>query len=231
MESFSFSIFPQHMKRLITSVMLVSATCLAIAAAKYFLWPTAKSAHAQIVSIHEGSVTVVPPAMVLEKLASKSTTIEKYCKANGYNSSFCFMIDMSLPSRKQRFFIYNLKRAMVLDAGLVTHGAGSIGSGGQLSFSNTPGSNCTSLGKYKIGKDFYGKFGLAYKLHGLERGNSMAFKRAVVLHAHDCVPAHEIYPLTICPSLGCPTVSTDFLQTLKQYIDGSAKPVLLYIYN
>jgi hypothetical protein len=33
------------------------------------------------------------------------------------------------------------------------------------------------------------------------------------------------------PSLGCPTVSPQFLQTLKTYIDRSGKPVLLYIYR
>ncbi len=141
------------------------------------------------------------------------------------------MVDMSLPSGKKRFFIYNLKKKSVLAGGLVTHGSGSVSSDGQLVFSNRPGSNCTSLGKYKIGREYYGRFGLAYKLHGMDAGNSKAFERFVVLHAHACVPGREIYPLLICPSLGCPTVSPPFLQQLKTFIDGSAKPILLYIYT
>ncbi len=172
-----------------------------------------------------------PEGHVAKKLSTRSTGIKSFCKAKGYNSDYCFMVDMSLPSGKARFFIYDLNSNDVQGAGLVTHGSGSVAAGNQLQFSNKPGSNCTSLGKYKIGKDYYGRFGLAYKLHGLDQSNSRAFERFVVLHAHACVPGFEIYPLSICPSLGCPTVSPAFLQKLKGYIDQSAKPILLYIYK
>lgn len=141
------------------------------------------------------------------------------------------MIDMSVPSGKNRFFIYDPRVDKVRGAGLVTHGSGSAVTSDQLVFSNKPGSNCTSLGKYKIGKDYYGRFGLAYKLHGLDQSNNNAFARFVVLHAHPCVPGFEVYPVSICPSLGCPTVSPAFLLELKTYIDRSAKPVLLYIFK
>jgi hypothetical protein len=49
-------------------------------------------------------------------------------------------------------------------------------------YSNVVGSNCTSLGKYKIGKRSYSNWGINihYKMHGLESSNSNAFKRHVV---------------------------------------------------
>lgn len=141
------------------------------------------------------------------------------------------MIDMSLPSGRQRFFVYNIKKDSIEMGGLVTHGSGSITGREDLFFSNEPGSNCTSLGKYKIGNAYQGRFRLAYKLYGLDKTNSKAFERFVVLHAHSCVPANDVYPLPICPSQGCPTVAPEFLQKLTRYINSSDEPILLSIYK
>jgi hypothetical protein len=171
------------------------------------------------------------PKNDLLKLKQKTLEVAAFARAHGYNDRFCFMIDMSIPSGKQRFFIYNLKKDSIELAGLVTHGAGSVTSNDQLFFSNIPGSNCTSLGKYKIGKPYMGKFGLAYKLYGLDTTNNKAFERFVVLHAHACVPVLEVYPRAICPSLGCPTVAPAFLKKLSEYLDKKNKPVLLSIYR
>ena len=110
-------------------------------------------------------------------------------------------------------------------------GSGSDEGADDLIFSNKANSYCTSLGKYKIGKSYSGKFGMAYKLYGLENTNNNAFDRFVVLHSHSCVPNNEIFPVPICVSLGCPTVSPAFfLDKLKAYLDESLQPVLLWIY-
>lgn len=141
------------------------------------------------------------------------------------------MIDMGIASGSKRFFVFDLKSDSIVQAGLVTHGSGINHSPGSIAYSNEPGSNCTSEGKYKIGKSYSGKFGLAYKLHGMDKSNSNAFNRFVVLHAHPCVPDNEIAPLKICMSWGCPTVSPAFLNQLKIYIDQSEKPILLWIFK
>ena len=209
-------------------LLLSSVTLLALG---YFYWykPKTKITGKRFVPSPERNVAV--DNSFLKKINRTAYELQSYCKAKNYNSTCCFMVDMSIPSGKQRFFVYNFKKDSVEIAGLVTHGSGSITAGDELFFSNRPGSNCTSLGKYKIGNDYYGRFGLAYKLHGLDKSNNKAFERFVVLHAHSCVPANEVYPLPICPSLGCPTVSPAFLKKLKQYLDVPGKPILLYIYK
>ncbi len=63
----------------------------------------------------------------------------------------------------------------------------------------------------------------------LNSSNSNAFKRYVVLHAHDCVPESDVNPLPICQSDGCPTVSLLFLQDLKAILDDSKKTMLLWM--
>lgn len=165
----------------------------------------------------------------LLRLNKKAIQAKDYINEHGFEDEHCFLVDMRIPSGKNRFFVYNLNKDSVEIAGLVAHGSGINNSDAPV-FSNTPNSYCTSLGKYKIGNSYYGKFGLAYKLYGQDKTNSKAFDRFVVLHAHECVPDDEISPLPICESWGCPTVSPAFLTLLKSYISEAAKPVMLWIY-
>jgi L,D-transpeptidase catalytic domain len=167
----------------------------------------------------------------LVRLEKYTGAVKAYTIKNNFNNRYCFLIDMKMASGSKRFFVYDLKNDSILLAGLVTHGSGLNNFTDSAVFSNVPGSNCTSLGKYKIGKSYFGTFGLAYKLYGLDKTNSNAFDRFVVLHSHPCVPDYEITPRHICRSWGCPTISPLFLNQLKMYIDRSDKPILLWIFN
>lgn len=164
---------------------------------------------------------------LMTRLTGHARPLLAYAKQHGYNTQTCFLIDMSMESGKNRFFIYDLKKDSVMDAGLVTHGSCN----NERKYGNEIGCGCTSLGRYKIGKPYKGKFGLAYKLHGLDSTNNNAFKRFVVLHAHSCVPDGEVNPLPICRSEGCPTVSIPFLKKLASVIDSSNQPMLLYTFD
>jgi uncharacterized protein YxeA len=166
---------------------------------------------------------------VFARLKQKADDIALFAKDNGYNTQYCFMVDMKIESGKKRFFVYNLLKDSVELSGLVTHGGGKTNTG-KIQFSNEANSLCSSLGKYKIGNSYTGKFGLAFKLYGLDDTNSNAFNRFVVLHSHSCVPNAETAPFPICESWGCPTVAPSFLSELKNYITQSDKPVLLNIY-
>lgn len=165
-----------------------------------------------------------------ERLKQRSVLAKEFTRLRGYNTSFCFFLDMRIASGKKRCFLYNLEKDSVEIAGLVAHGSGSGRAGEAVSFSNAPNSCCTSLGRYRIGKPYLGRFGLAYKLYGLDETNNKASERFVVFHAHPCVPADEIAPATICESWGCPTVAPGFLSSVKNIIDKAQKPVLLWIY-
>jgi len=214
--------------KLFTIVFLLLA---ASAASAYFFWYKPKFSHHRpcntiAVTKNEGHTN---EAAIL-RLKQKAGPLRSYADKNNYSSKHCFLVDMKIQSGRYRFFVYNLEADSIETAGLVTHGSGSGIDAEQLIFSNIPNSNSTSLGKYKVGRSYMGKFGLAYKLHGLDNSNNKAFERFVVLHAHSCVPNEEISPLPICESRGCPTVAPAFLTKLKAYIDTSPHPVLLWIY-
>jgi hypothetical protein len=138
---------------------------------------------------------------------------------------------MSIESGKNRLFVYDLKKDSVMDAGLVAHGRCNKDWLNGRQYGNEVGCGCTSLGRYKIGNPYNGKFGRAYKLHGLDSTNNNAFKRYVVLHSYTAVPDAEVHPLPICQSDGCPMVSASFLQKLATIIDKSSQPILLYTFD
>ncbi|HVM88857.1 MAG TPA: murein L,D-transpeptidase catalytic domain family protein [Puia sp.] len=165
------------------------------------------------------------------KIRNKAEQIKEFAQEKNYSQTIIFLIDMSLPSGKNRFFIYDCKKDSVIATALVAHGSGNYGFSLNAKFSNACESGYSSLGKYKIGKKYHGSFGIAYKLYGLDSSNSNAFKRNIVLHAYDCVPRNETYPYPICNSRGCPMVSPDFMKEIQQIIDTDKKPVVLWVFN
>jgi hypothetical protein len=176
----------------------------------------------------DASVTLEIPDKIPKTLTSEA---KHFIQKHKFNNSICFLIDMSLESGQDRFFLYDPSTDSILDKGLVTHGRCNEAWLTGRRYGNEIGCGCTSLGKYKIGQRYNGTFGLAYKLHGLDSTNANAFKRFVVLHAHECVPDDEVHPYPICQSDGCPTVSKKFLTKLALVIDTSSRPILLWIYD
>jgi hypothetical protein len=164
------------------------------------------------------------------KVTNNRLLLKEYAAKNKCNQDYAFIIDMRIPSYKKRFFVYNLKKDSLLTSGLVAHGTGSETFKGELVFSNTPDSRCSSLGKYKIGTSYNGIWGFSYRLTGLDSTNSKALQRAIVLHSLSCIPDNETDEYPICFSYGCPMVSPAFLQQLKGYISKQGKnPILLSI--
>ena len=164
-------------------------------------------------------------------LKEQAGNILAYAKKNNYNTQQCFLVNMNINSGTNRFFVYDLKKDSLLDAGLVAHGRCNENWLTGRKYGNAPGCGCTSLGKYKVGKPYKGRFGLAYKLYGLDSTNNNAFKRFVVSHSHSCMPDKEVDPYPVCQSDGCPMVSPIFLNKLAGIIDGSSKPILLYTFD
>lgn len=154
-----------------------------------------------------------------------------YAVNNNLSTQYCFLIDMSLPSGRKRFFVYNLEKRSMASSGLVAHGSCNETFLSHPKFSNSLNTGCSSLGKYKVGEFYRGKYGNSFRLYGLDNSNSNAYKRGVVIHGYDCVPDEEIYPMVLCNSLGCPMVSYRFFNRLSQLIKQSEKPILLWVYR
>jgi len=159
-----------------------------------------------------------------------------FCKTENFNEDYYFLVDLSLHSGKNRFFIYDFKTNKITNESLVTHGSCDQFEANETQwekakFSNRNDSHCSSKGKYKIGKRDFSSWGIKVKywLHGLETSNTNAVERVVVLHSWDAVANKEIYPDFSPLSWGCPAVSDQFMELLDIKLQLAKKPVLLWI--
>lgn len=217
-----------HLRRMLSITAKRSLILLLIAAAitvLYYGYAFTRTAHAFTKNDTEND------KVEMQKLQRIAVQAKAFCLKKKYNTTTCFFVDMNLPSGKNRFFIYDLTKDSVINAGIVAHGSCNQSFLSKPKFSNKPGCGCTALGKYKVGYKYKGRFGNAYKLYGLDSSNSNAFKRNIVLHSYYMVPDKETYPMPVCNSLGCTMVSDDYLCTLEREIDASARPILLWIFE
>ena len=177
----------------------------------------------------------VPDEYVKKRLKPKAEEAKTFCRSKGLNTEFCILIDMKRHSGKYRMFIWDFAKNSVTDAALCCHGYGTKRNKEKPEFSNAIGSRCTSQGKYKTGARAYSNWGINvhYKLHGLEKTNSNAFKRKIVLHSHNPIPSKEIYPKSMPPeySKGCPMPDDIMMKKLDDRLKKIKKPVLLWIFN
>ncbi len=115
--------------------------------------------------------------------------------------------DYSQPSSAKRLYILDLNNGKVLHHTYVSHGKNS-GSTMAKSFSNSEGSNMTSLGFMVTAETYYGSKGYSMRLDGQEAGfNDNVRNRAVVMHAAEYVAgARAKSGIMMGRSFGCPAV-------------------------
>lgn len=159
-----------------------------------------------------------------------------YCKRNKMNDNYYFLIDFSLHSGKNRFFIYDFKLKKVINKKLVTHGScdqfeENFDKWEKAKFDKRINSHCSMKGKYKVGNRDVSSWGIKVKywLHGLEESNQTAVNRVVVLHSWNAVENNEVFPKYSPLSWGCPAVSNEFMKVLDLKLKNENKPVLLWI--
>lgn len=159
----------------------------------------------------------------------------QYCKQHKMNTQVVIFVDYSVHSGKNRLVVYDfLKRKVVLSS-LCAHGCGRESAGEKPEFSNQIGSNCSSLGKFKVGGYIItAKYKMpAFLLDGLSSTNSNARKREILIHPWGTISDVPTYPFhtSMYVSQGCFVVSPLKFQILKRIIQQSNRPVLLWAYD
>lgn len=133
------------------------------------------------------------------------------------------VIDYSLPSSKQRMWIFDLRKERLLYNTYVAHGKNS-GMDVPRHFSNRPSSKETSLGTYVTRDTYYGSKGLSLNLQGLERGfNDNAYSRRVVIHGAWYVEPDFIKRAGRAGrSWGCPSIAKTLAKPVINTIKGGS---------
>ncbi len=138
-------------------------------------------------------------------------------------SNIITICDFSQSSRKRRLYVVDLDSRKILVNTYVAHGRRSGGEYAK-SFSNSSSSHKSSLGFYVTEKTYFGKHGLALKIHGLEKGiNDKANRRNIVIHGSKYVGEGFIQSNRFNGrSFGCPAIpNVDVKEVIEDMKDGS----------
>lgn len=101
------------------------------------------------------------------------------------DANYLCIVNFGKHSGEERFFIYNVRNNKYEYSGLVQHGNGKGNTASKPKFSNVIGSNCSSLGLYKItSKDNMHSWPGApcFRMVGLDSTNSNAIARGILIH-------------------------------------------------
>ena len=117
------------------------------------------------------------------------------------------IIDYTLPSRKKRMWVVDIKEQKLLFKEYVAHGQKS-GFDVPTDFSDINGSHQTSLGLFLTDAVYQGGNGYSLKLHGLSKGfNESAMRRKIVMHGAPYVNPRAAKSMgRLGRSWGCPAV-------------------------
>jgi len=133
------------------------------------------------------------------------------------------VIDYSLPSNKQRMWVFDLNHEKLLYNTYVAHGQNS-GMTVPHHFSNQPSSKETSLGTYVTRDTYFGHKGYSLNLQGLEHGfNDNALSRRVVIHGAWYVEPSFIHKTGRAGrSWGCPSIADTLAKPVINIIKGGS---------
>lgn len=131
------------------------------------------------------------------------------------------VIDYSLPSFKQRMWIFDLQKNKLLYNTYVAHGKNS-GTTTPKHFSNKNSSKESSLGTYVTRDTYVGSKGISLNLQGLEKGfNDNALARRVVIHGAWYVEPGFIKKAGQAGrSWGCPSVASSIARPIINILKG-----------
>ena len=160
-------------------------------------------------------------------------------KRHNASQNYVILVDYSIPSNHNRLFVYNLKTKKIEHKFWCAHGFGGNSTPEKPEFSNTPDSNCSSIGLFKIERGEGTSRRSKYKYHavdGLSSTNSNARRRQLLIHTWESVTndyEDQIdEPMKLDKrSAGCFTTTDEGYETLHRLIQSEKKNILLYAFT
>ena len=171
--------------------------------------------------------------MKRERFRQHAALLQDYCRKHGYNQKIGVLWDLSLHSGRRRFVVWNFEQDRAEYAFVASHGSGSKRSlkrSAYATVSNEPDSHLSSVGHALIAERYIGRYGIAYRLNGLDHTNSALRPRCVVLHGWEHTPMHPLWPLPTTGSWGCPVLSTHAMHIIDTILQ-QEHSIILWAYK
>ena len=168
-----------------------------------------------------------------ERIEEHAEQAIRYARQNGLSTNYCVFVDYGIPSGSPRVFVWSFEQRKVVYRGYAMHGPGKGSTAMKPVFSNVPGSHCSSLGKFEVTKHHGARNKSGYYLIGLERSNSRAYDRCIMIHGSGWVDSNiwrQYIPLNSKSCLGCVTVSRKDMRYIGRIIENEDRHILLWSY-
>jgi hypothetical protein len=165
------------------------------------------------------------PPSISERRVNEALT---FCKKNELSTDYAVFVDFSKHSGRDRYMIFSFSKHKVIYRCLCASGLN------KNKFSNRPGSNLSSLGKYRITNEIHnmsiGREGLV--VDGLESSNSNARNRKILIHYSEVLNSvpKSLFPIPIFIdgiSQCCFSIPSEGVNKTKRL----PKPTLLWAYQ
>ena len=165
----------------------------------------------------------------IEERADKALA---FARRHNMNERYALFVDYSIPSGgTPRLFVWDFGRKKIVASTYVMHGPGGGSTDKCPRFSNRPGSECSSLGRFLVTKDHGSSLKRSFRLKGMDIDNQSAYARGLMIHSSYWVDKwcwKKYIPLHRSSSLGCVTVSSRGMNYLWKLINKEEKPLLLW---
>ena len=163
------------------------------------------------------------------RVAERAEELLAFCRQRGYNTHVALFVDLSRHSGRCRFMAWDLERGEPLFCSPVSHGSGSVRSHVRSAYarlSNDDGSHLSSVGRALVAERYEGRYGVAYRLDGLDATNSNLRSRCVVLHGWEHTTSYPIFPIATTGSFGCPVLSRPMMKRVDALLREQRNVVL-----
>lgn len=179
--------------------------------------------------------TSQPPDLNERYRGIVNTEFPERARQHKADTRYLILVDYSIPSNDYRLFIWDTEQDCIVEKFWCAHGFGGGSTPEKPVFSNTPGSNCSSLGWYRVdcavGKSAH--YGYNYHaVDGMDATNSNARSRQILIHPWVSVTrdyeAQIDHPMKLdMRCAGCFTTTDDGFLTIDRYVKSATKRLLL----
>lgn len=166
------------------------------------------------------------------RVEARAAALLDYCREGGYNCQVALFVDLSRHSGRRRFVVWDFEASRPLLMCPVSHGSGAQRSHVRSAYarvSNEDGSHLSSVGRALVAERYEGRYGVAYRLDGLDATNSNIRSRCVVLHGWRYTTSLPIWPFATVGSFGCPVLSQRNMRRVDELLR-NARNVIIDIF-
>ena len=209
------------MNIILTMISMAILTCNAASSSTFFSKSSSKSSFD--VNSEVRDLSKKAPHLNKRVLKFALAAYHKATRRGAVKKPVLTVIDYSLPSSKQRMWVFDVNHDRLLYNTYVAHGQNS-GMNIPNHFSNQSSSKQTSLGTFITRDTYMGSNGYSLNLQGLEKGfNDNAYNRRVVIHGAWYVEPDYIRKTGRAGrSWGCPSIAKTLAKPVINTIKGGS---------